>query len=209
MSSHRVRRSDRSKLVRSPREGAVQVSEVQRARILAAMVRVVSEHGVGSATVARVVSRAGVSRRTFYELFSGCEDCFLAVFEDTVMRASRIATDAAATAPPAWREQVRAGLSGLLMFFDDESSAGSLVVVDALGAGPTVLERRTRVLETLAAIVDQGRGDAKARHEPPPLTAEGVIGAVLSVIHARMLEQGAADRSANGSSSRSRYAAPG
>ncbi len=163
------------------------VSDVQRARILAAMVRVVADRGVGSATVARVVKRAGVSRRTFYELFSSSEDCFLAVFDDTIARASRIATDAAAVAPPAWREQVRAGLGALLGLLDEEPLSGSLVVVDALGAGPVVLERRTHVLRSLTAIVDRGRSELKSG-TPAPLTAEGTVGAVLAVIHARMLE---------------------
>ncbi len=157
------------------------------------MTRVVAEGGLGSATVARIVTRAGVSRRTFYELFSGCDDCFLAVFEDTVARAGMIATAAASASPPGWREQLRAGLAALLAFFDEEQSSGSLLVVDALGAGPSVLERRARVLETLTAIVDRGRSEANSGRETsssasPSLTAEGVVGAVLSVIHARMLE---------------------
>ncbi len=174
---------------RPSRESAREhVVEVQRARTLAAMVRVVAEQGVGSTTVSRVVKRAGVSRRTFYELFSGCEDCFLAVFEETVARAGRIATEAAAGAPPVWRERVRTGLGALLGFCDDEPTMGSLLVVDALGAGPLVLERRARVLDDLARIVDRGRSEAKAGASPPPLTAEGTMGAVLSVIHARMVQ---------------------
>jgi AcrR family transcriptional regulator len=177
---------------------------VQRARILAAMVHVVAEHGVASATVSRVVARAGVSRRTFYEQFTGCEDCFLAVFEDALARAGRSASEAAAGAPAAWREQLRAGLGALLVFFDDEPALGRLLVVDALGAGPLVLECRARVLQALAVVVDRGRAQAKhgrrtpASPSPPELTAEGVVGAVFSVIHARMLEGGASATS-NGS----------
>jgi AcrR family transcriptional regulator len=189
---------------RAVREGAVRVSEVQRARILAAMVRVVAEHGAGSATVTRVVARAGVSRRTFYDQFTGCEDCFLAVFEDAIARSHRVVSEAAASAPSVWREQVRTGLQALLAFFDEEPTLGSLLVVDALGAGPEVLERRARLLEKLTAIVEQGRRGTDIKRgasssSPPPLTAEGTVGAVLSVIHARMLEQRAAERSTNGS----------
>lgn len=164
-------------------------------RVLAAMVRVVHQQGLGAATVSRVVKRAGVSRRTFYELFAGCEDCFLAVFEEHVQRASRIVAEAASTAPVVWRERVRAGLVALLGFFDDEPMIGSLLVVDALGGGPVVLERRARVLDALTKVIDQGRTDVKSgsgrrvsSSPPPPLTAEGVVGAVLSVIHARMLD---------------------
>ena len=197
----------------------MQVSDVQRARILAAMVQVVAQEGAGSVTVARVVSRAGVSRRTFYDLFDGCEDCFLAVFEDAIARAIDVAVEAAQGAPPAWRERVRAGLAALLALFDEEPALGSLLVVDALGAGPEVLERRARVLESLAAIVAEGRRSSRsapsgsgrsASSEPaPPLAAEGVVGAVLSVVHARMLARRAhtPSRGVNGSS-RTRASAP-
>jgi AcrR family transcriptional regulator/DNA-binding MarR family transcriptional regulator len=202
-----------------PREGSVQVSEVQRARILTAMARVVAEHGVGSATVARVVSCAGVSRRTFYDQFTGCEDCFLAVFEDTIERASRVARGAVAAAgSSAWREQVRAGLAALLVFCEEESALGSLLIVDALGAGPRVLERRARVVEGLAVIVDRGCSQARggrstgvaSSSSSPSLTAEGVVGAVLSVIHARMLRhESQGHRNGVRSSSRSRQTASG
>lgn len=191
------------------REGSVQVLDVQRARILAAMVQVVAEDGgAGSVTVARVVSRAGVSRRTFYDLFDGCDACFLAVFEDAIDRASRVAVEAGQGASLAWRERVRAGLAALLALFDEEPALGSLLVVDALGAGPEVLECRARALESLAAIVAEGRlasGSGRrassSEESSPPLAAEGVVGAVLSVVHARMLARRAhlRARAANGS----------
>ncbi|MGA8363579.1 MAG: TetR family transcriptional regulator [Solirubrobacteraceae bacterium] len=224
MASARTRRPDRSRAkarpkraVRAkPREGSVQVLDVQRARILAAMVQVVAEDDPGAVTVARIVSRAGVSRRTFYDLFDGCEDCFLAVFENALARATRVADEAVESAPSAWREQIRAGLVALLTLFDDEPALGSLLVVDALGAGPEVLARRARVLEPLTAIVDEGRAASSrgratsSSASSPPLAAEGVVGAVLSVIHARMLERRARvhTRAGNGSSRSSREPAP-
>ncbi len=203
----RTRRLDHSKAVARPREGSVRVLDVQRARILAAMVQVVAEEGASSVTVARVVSRAGVSRRTFYDLFDGCEDCFLAVFEDALARTGRVAAEAAEGAPPAWRERVRAGLAALLELFDEEPALGSLLVVDALGAGPEVLERRARALEMLAALVAEGGSVARSgrrtssEESSPSLAAEGVVGAVLSVVHARMLARRAhaRARAANGS----------
>jgi hypothetical protein len=44
------------------------------------------------------------------------------------------------------------------------------------------------VLAQIIAFVDLGREEAKASRQPSPLTAEGVVGAVFSVIHARMLD---------------------
>jgi AcrR family transcriptional regulator len=142
-------------------------------------------------SVARVTARAGVSRRTFYDLFDDREDCFMAVFEDAVTRATWVATSAA-EGQSGWREQVRAGLSGLLRFAGDERVLGALVVVHALGSGPNVLTRRARRLGPLIAFIDQGRRSSQTKtgkEGPPPLTAEGIVGAVLAVIHGRMLER--------------------
>jgi AcrR family transcriptional regulator/DNA-binding MarR family transcriptional regulator len=175
----------RASLNGSPR---TQVTEVQRARMLMAAVEVVGERGYGGMSVARITGRAGVSRRTFYDLFEDREDCFLAVFEEALARASLLATEAA-SGEQGWRERVRAGLTALLGFVGDEPVQGSLLVKDVLGAGPKVLKARARGLDTLHAIVDEGRAQARGGPvEPPPLTAEGVVGAVLAVVHARMLE---------------------
>ncbi|HEY2141950.1 MAG TPA: TetR family transcriptional regulator [Solirubrobacteraceae bacterium] len=161
--------------------------------MLTAAAHVVCELGYGGMSVARVTGRAGVSRRTFYELFDDREDCFLALFEDAVARTSVVARQAA-SGQVLWRERVRAGLSALLVFAGDEPGLGPLLVVEALGAGSKVLAGRSGVLDTLIAIVDEGRDEMAtgrgSKNGPPPLTAEGVVGAVLAVIHARLLEPG-------------------
>jgi AcrR family transcriptional regulator len=164
-----------------------EIVEVQRARILNAAVDVIGVDGYGGMSVARITARARVSRRTFYDLFEDREDCFLAVFEDAVSRATHVAA-AAASGERSWRARVRAGLAALLSFAGDEPVLGSLLVKDALAAGPTVLASRARVLDTLHTIVDHGRTQTKAGAEPPPLTPEGIVGAVLAVVHARMLD---------------------
>jgi AcrR family transcriptional regulator len=87
-----------------------------------------------------------------------------------------------------WRERIRACLIELLSFLDDDPVSGRLVIVESLGAGRLVLERRGRVLAPLIAAVEEGRGEAKRAPEPPPLVAEGVASAVLSVLHGRLLE---------------------
>ena len=60
---------------RGNRQGA-HVIEMQRRRLTHAVVEVVGEHGLEAATVGRVCEQAGVSRRTFYELFGDREECF-------------------------------------------------------------------------------------------------------------------------------------
>jgi AcrR family transcriptional regulator len=156
--------------------------------MLSAAARVVAEHGYSGLTVSRITSGASVSRRTFYQQFANCDECFLELFDLVAARAAGLAQDAAADRT-GWRERVRAGLSGLLVFLEDDPALGSLLVVDVLAGGPMVLERRARWLDAIAEIVEEGRSEARAGDGPPPLTAEGLVGAVLGVIHARLLDQ--------------------
>ncbi len=204
----------RQSSVRAPRRSRAaprtRIVEVQRTRIVGAAGRIVGEVGYGGMSVARITSRAGVSRRTFYEQFEDREDCFLALFDEALERASRVAREAAGAALAAgagelWHERVRAGLFALLELLEEDPAIGSLLIVDALAVGPKVLERRAEVLETLKRVIDRGRVEAKRTRgtptRPPPLTAEGVLGAVLSVVHARLLER-SANPATNGSARR-------
>jgi AcrR family transcriptional regulator len=181
----RARKAARPAVDGLPRE---HVSEIQRMRILAAMAEVASEKGAGSVTVAHVVTRAGVSRRTFYDLFADREECFLAAFEEAIGRVSAQVIEAY-EAQSSWREQIRAGLWALLVFLDEEPATARLCVVESLAAGPRVLERRAVVLRALVRAIDEGRSaTGRKATSLPPLTAEGVVGAVLSVIHTRLSE---------------------
>jgi AcrR family transcriptional regulator len=206
--SARRRRGTVTMAVGARGESRDRITEVQRTRMLGAAARIVGEVGYGGMSVARITSRAGVSRRTFYEQFEDREDCFLALFEEALERASRVAREAAAGLVAAgagerWHERVRAGLFALLALVEDDAAIGSLLIVDALAVGPKVLKRRARALETLRTVISEGRAEAKktrgAPAAPTPLTAEGVLGAVLSVVHARLLERAAADPAKDGS----------
>jgi AcrR family transcriptional regulator len=162
------------------------VADIQRARMLAAMVALVAERGLADTAVARVVRRAGVSRRTFYEHFEDREECFLAAFDDGVERASRWVLDAY-DPKASWVQRVGTALAASLSFLDSDRDTGRLLVVESLGAGAMALERRRRVLAPMIALVEEGRGQARAGSQPAPLTAEGVVGGALSIVHARLL----------------------
>lgn len=172
--------------------GREQVYEIQRARMLGALVEVANEHGAANVTVAHVVGRSGVSRRTFYEIFEDREDCFLAALDDAIGEIAGIVVPACEQLAN-WQDRIRAGLTTLLEFLDHEPGAGRLVIVEALGAGPRALERRQRALAYVIAAIDEGRSEARQGDGPPALTAEGVVGAVLSVLHARLLDSSPPD----------------
>jgi AcrR family transcriptional regulator len=166
--------------------GRERVTEIQRTRMLSALFELSVERGAGNVAVAHVVERAGVSRRTFYELFADREECFLAGFDEAVASASCYVLEG--YDPDArWEVRVRTALTGFLSFLEIEGGTGQLLVVGSLGAGPRALEYRRRLLSQVFDLVDEGRDQTKAGMELPPLTAEGIVGGVLSVLHTRLL----------------------
>jgi AcrR family transcriptional regulator/chromosome segregation and condensation protein ScpB len=167
--------------------GAMFAAGLQRGRLLSATLALVGERGYEGVTARSVSERAGVSNRAFYECFGDREDCFLAAFNHAVA-GLELEARAAWESELGWTARVRSAVAALLRALDHEPAVRRLVFVDALAAGPRVLGCRARVLESLAAVVDGGRANAKAPRQLPPLVAEGVVGATFGVIHARLLE---------------------
>jgi len=164
-----------------------EVDDIQRARIVSAMVEVAAEHGYLGAAVAPVVARAGISRRTFYELFEGREDCFLAAFDWAVGQAREVMVQAQA-GQRTWRERVRHAVAALLVFLDSEPELARVCVIEALGAGQLALARRAGIMGEAERAL-QASAPKSRSSEPPLLTAEGVVGGAFSVLHGRLLEQ--------------------
>jgi AcrR family transcriptional regulator len=162
------------------------VAVVQRARLLAGAVRAVDKYGYAHATVSEITALAHVSRRTFYELFSGSEECLLAMFEEVLGRA-RAQMAAAELDGLAWRERVRGGLWAILCFLDAEPVLARVAVVQSAKGGPQIAELRERLFAQLAGIVDEGRSAGGRVADCPQLTAEGLVGAVLSILHTRVV----------------------
>jgi AcrR family transcriptional regulator len=162
------------------------IGRIQRARLLGAMVHAAYELGASNVTVATVVERAGVSRRTFYELFSGCEDCLLAALEYAFQRVSASVLPVYEVARDGWRARIRACLSEMLAFFDEQPHIARLLIVEWLASGPRALERRRQVLETISNAIDEGRLSRSGSMPPPELAAEAIVGSVVSVLHGRM-----------------------
>ena len=175
-------------VIRRRSDGHRQVAELQRARMLTAMVQEISERGAANVSVAHVVGRSGVSRRTFYELFEDREDCFLAALDEALKHVAMVVVPAY-EGEVSWRARIRAGLVALLQYIDHDPAIGRLLVVESLASGHRALERRQSVLAQIVSLVEEGRAETKTgSDDPPPLTAEGIVGGALSVLHARLTE---------------------
>jgi AcrR family transcriptional regulator len=161
------------------------VKAVQRERLLAAMIEVVTELGYNALTVQNVLTRAGISRPTFYEQFTDKEDCFLAAFDAAANRMRARVEAAVAEAGPGWREQLRTGIAELLRFIDDEPAEARTVIVEARASSATGLRRRDELLDRFAACIDNLVREDLAT-PPSAIAAAGVVGGIESVLYARI-----------------------
>lgn len=156
----------------------------QRQRIVDALVRVVGTYSYQAASVERVAAHAGVSRRTFYEQFEGKEDAFVRAYDSAAAQLlMRVRT--AATAGASASEQVHDGLVALLDGLAGEPQLAHMCIVAVLSAGPVAIDRRDVHMRSFASLVD----DVARRHGGPPLpplTAEGVVGAIYDIVYKRI-----------------------
>lgn len=155
--------------------------ETQRSRLIAAVIAEVEAEGSQNLTLGRVVTRARVSRKTFYETFLDLEDCFLAAFDQALDHAREVAL-AAFSGEDGWRSGIRAALRATLAAMEQERGVARMCVIDSLCAGPRVVERRVQALAEFARAIDGGRAAATRAH-PMPLTAETIAGGIAELLH--------------------------
>lgn len=163
------------------------IIDMQRSRLLAATGQVARESGLAKVTVAHIVERAGVSRRTFYEIFTDCDDCLINTLQSALEQAQARVL-AAWRSQGSWAERVRRSVLELLCLFDEEPVLAWLLIVESLAAGRDVLEQRARVLDLLLDAIDEGRDEASISESPARVGAEGALGGVLGILHARLTQ---------------------
>ncbi len=166
-----------------PRE---MVTESQRARIIQSMIEAIAERGYRETRVVDVVEGAGVSRATFYDLFSDIEDCFLATYDHVSERMFEATSAAYNEAPDApWPERVRSGFSALLELLAGWPDGARLAIVEVLAAGPKALARRDAVLRQFTEFVDAGRSQSSV--EVPGITSVAIVGGIQELLYSEVL----------------------
>jgi AcrR family transcriptional regulator len=132
---------------------AEEVRASQRTRIVRAMTEAVGDDGYHGVRVADVVWRAGVSRKTFYEIFGGKDDCFGATYDFWTDRFLTNAFEAFET-QAGWADRLRAALTALLGELSRQPAAARLCFSEAVAAGGDTPERRDATLLALARLFD-------------------------------------------------------
>jgi AcrR family transcriptional regulator len=163
------------------------VARSQRDRLLDAMVQACAAEGYGDATVAAVITRAGVSRKTFYEHFRDRDDCFLVAYDTFLARFLERVIAAYQRPELEWPARVRAAIGALLAFLAREPAFAWMGIVEVLAADERAVERYRSAVNELAGLLDEGRGRLPNADEVPAETATMVIEGAAFLIRREIL----------------------
>lgn len=159
------------------------VKASQRLRILEAMTAVCAEKGYAASTVADVVARSGVSRKTFYEHFENLEKCFIAAY-DHGMEAlnARIAASVAGQEPAVEGATLRSGLSAYIDALAEMPDFARVFALEALAGGPAMRRRRDEGFEQFVDLYRVLYERAREQNNELPPTDENVLVAALGAV---------------------------
>jgi AcrR family transcriptional regulator len=150
---------------------------------MGAIVEVVAERGYAGASVGLVVERAGISRRTFYELFpGGLDDGLIAVMDWALARMSELVSRRIQEGS-SWQDGGLRALAALLLFFDADRALAQVSFMETM-AGAAVREHRERNVRTLRALIVAQF--AQVGMQVQPLAAEAVMASLMGMIYAHL-----------------------
>jgi AcrR family transcriptional regulator len=160
----------------------------QRQRLIAGLALAIAEHGYSGTTIARITQYAAVSRRTFYEHFSSKDDCFVAAYE-TVMSELKERIGEAFDEADDWAHAIKDGIQAMLEFLAAEPHLARLCMVEALVAGPVVVERYDASIQGFVPYFRAGREGRSPEVLDclSPTIEEAVAGGMVSLISRRII----------------------
>ncbi|HWD56356.1 MAG TPA: TetR/AcrR family transcriptional regulator [Acidimicrobiales bacterium] len=161
----------------------------QRERVFSAIIAAVAEKGYVHTSVADVLSRARVSRLTFYQLFRDKEECFVAAFEARatllvdVLRA--VLDDVAPVDVGGVLGRVDLILQTYLQALQSEPASARALLIEVYAAGPRALQQRHRALQQFVQVVNEALGDQPDmfdNEDEQRFAAQLLVGGVSSLV---------------------------
>jgi AcrR family transcriptional regulator len=139
--------------------------------MLDAIAEAVAAKGYASTTISDIVSRAGVSRTTFYQHFADKDACYLAAYELAVSVLLEEMGLAVAEQTVSW-EQLREAIRAFLGVLAEEPAYARAFLVEVLGSFPAAIERRNEVFATFGTFFGHLYDSAGEWPGKPPLDTE-------------------------------------
>jgi len=167
------------------------VQRDQRDRILRSMIETVAEKGYAAVTVGEVVSRARVSRSSFYAQFAGKEDCFVAASTEGRARLVAEVRHAVRNLPADSPDELRlrAALHAYLTALRDDRALAVVIYVEWLGVRSRGVERLVEGREAYSATTAAWHAQARKHHPEWPEVPSSVFVALTGAIEELVRQQ--------------------
>ena len=163
---------------KSRRSGHAYGLPTQRDRLVAAMGELTAEVGPSTVGVHHVCQRAGVSRRTFYDVYADRDACFLDAVGEAQGRLVAHVAAAVAQAGPEWEDRVVAATRTLVATLCADRILGHLCVVAPLGRRPDALALRRAAMDEIAKLL----GPPPQVDVPADLVLAAALGGVWELL---------------------------
>jgi AcrR family transcriptional regulator len=157
----------------------------QRDRLVAAMGELAVELGAAAVGVHHICQRAGISRRTFYDLYTDREACFVDTHEEAFGRLMGHVGDAVAAAGPEWEDRAVAATQALLGALEADRVLAHLCLVSAVGGNPDGLRLRRAAIALIAGLLADAPEPALGSED----VLTGTLGGVWELAFRRLTDE--------------------
>ncbi|RDI66873.1 TetR/AcrR family transcriptional regulator [Nocardia pseudobrasiliensis] len=174
-----------------------EVESSQYRRLCGAALVVVGELGYTATTVADIVARAQVARRTFYAMFAGKDECFAAAYDFGVeLGLARVGAAIGDWGEGDFAARVRTSFEVYLEVLAGAPEATRALYVETLVAGGPLIAHRARVhglfADYVMGIARAGVAAGDLREPPDPGLVDMLLGGIDDRIRACLNGKGAA-----------------
>jgi AcrR family transcriptional regulator/DNA-binding MarR family transcriptional regulator len=147
----------------------------QRDRLVAATGELAAELGSSAIGVHHICQRAGISRRTFYDLYVDRDACFVDVHQEAFGRLLGHVTGAVAESGDEWEDRAVAVVHALLGAWEADRVLAYLCVIASVGGGrgQAMALRRTAIAQIAGLLVEAPE---------QPLAVEPALAGVLGSV---------------------------
>jgi TetR/AcrR family transcriptional regulator len=156
----------------------------ERERLLHNALRLAVADNYTDLSAPQIAEEAGVPIDTFFELFDGKEDCFLAALDMMGDELLSIAAHPDLVSPD-WPRAVRRVIAQLMRHLADHPLYAQTIAREAFTAGPEAVERNLELAQGIATLLTEGApGKAQSK-----LAVDGVAGAIWHLVRCQVANE--------------------
>ncbi len=159
-----------------------------RERLLDGIADAVAEHGYADTTIADIVAAARVSKRTFYQHFTGKEACFTALYVTASTRSLMVLRETVDTTL-SWQTQVERAITAYLATLSENPKRARTLYVEVLRMGEPGLALRRSAHHRFASWMIEVLAAEKPLSDEDRSMGFALARAVVGGIHDLILEQ--------------------